>query len=175
MRQWLMCEGECVNETLSTFFIRARGGGGGGGDKKKKKPAPVAEPAPREVIYQEQQVVAQDQSVRYAHASGDMNPIHLDNEVARSVGLPSIILHGLCTMAFASRAVVQGVCAGDPNRLHRLKVRFTKPVLPGWTLTTRVWREGQEEGRQVFGLETVNQDGVVVLTQALAEVKEVQA
>lgn len=173
MRQWLMCEGECVNETVSTFFIRARGGGGGGGGgKKPKKPVEVAEPAPREIVSVDEQEVALDQSRRYAHASGDMNPIHLDNEVARAVGLPSIILHGLCTMAFASRAVVMGPCEGDPKRLHRLKVRFTKPVLPGWTLRTQVWREQDSDGRQVYGLEMSNQDGVVVLTQALAEVKE---
>ena len=61
-------------------------------------------------------------TVRYAGASGDFNPIHLDDEVARSVGLPGRILHGLWTMAQVARAHTDA--AGGPERLKRLSVQF---------------------------------------------------
>jgi acyl dehydratase len=83
-----------------------------------------------------------DQTWRYAAASGDDNRIHVDDEFARGVGLPGIILHGLCTMAMCSRAVIEVVAGGDPTRLARLAVRFSKPVLPGSDLVTTVYRDG---------------------------------
>jgi acyl dehydratase len=61
-------------------------------------------------------------TARYAGASGDFNPIHLDDELARSVGLPGRILHGLWTMAQVARA--QTEAAGDPTALRRLSVQF---------------------------------------------------
>ena len=79
--------------------------------------------------------VAGDQADRYAQASGDHNPIHLDEEAARAVGLPGRILHGLCTMALAGRAVEE-VAGREPARLA---VRFSAPVALGSTVTTRVW------------------------------------
>jgi acyl dehydratase len=73
-------------------------------------------------------------------------------------------------MAFAARAVVNGVADGNPDRLKRLKVRFSKPVLPGWELETRIWKESATDGVTTYGLEVVNQDGVSVITNAIAEV-----
>jgi acyl dehydratase len=67
-------------------------------------------------------------TVRYAGASGDFNPIHVDEEFARSVGLPGRILHGLWTMAQVARA--QTEAAGGPERLKRLSVQFRGMGLP---------------------------------------------
>jgi acyl dehydratase len=67
-------------------------------------------------------------TVRYAGASGDFNPIHIDEEFARSVGLPGRILHGLWTMAQVARA--QTDAAGGPERLKRLAVQFRGMGLP---------------------------------------------
>jgi acyl dehydratase len=61
-------------------------------------------------------------TVRYAGASGDFNPIHLDEEFAQRVGLPGRILHGLWTMAQVARAHTQA--AGSPEKLRRLSVQF---------------------------------------------------
>jgi acyl dehydratase len=80
-----------------------------------------------------------DQTFRYAEASGDPMTIHLDDEVARAVGLPGIIVHGLCTMAFTSWAAITELCGGDPRRLKRIAVRFSQPLLPKQELTTRFW------------------------------------
>jgi acyl dehydratase len=67
-------------------------------------------------------------TVRYAGASGDFNPIHIDEEFARSVGLPGRILHGLWTMAQVARA--QTEAAGGPQRLRRLSVQFRGMGVP---------------------------------------------
>jgi acyl dehydratase len=80
--------------------------------------------------------VTPDQADRYAQASGDHNPIHLDEDAARAVGLPGRILHGLCTMAVAGHAVAE-TAGREPSRLA---VRFSAPVALGETVTTRVRR-----------------------------------
>lgn len=116
------------------------------------------------------QTLDDDQTFRYADASGDRNPIHLDDDIARSVGLPGRIIHGLCTMAFTSWAVVQSVADGDSTRLKRLAVRFSRPVLPGQTITTRIWSAGEVDGRKVYGFETTSDTGDVVIKDGLAEV-----
>ena len=67
-------------------------------------------------------------TVRYAGASGDFNPIHIDEEFARSVGLPGKILHGLWSMAQVARA--QTEAAGGPETLQRLSVQFRGMGLP---------------------------------------------
>jgi acyl dehydratase len=61
-------------------------------------------------------------TVRYAGASGDFNPIHIDEEFARQVGLPGRILHGLWTMAQVARAHTE--VGGGPEKLRRLSVQF---------------------------------------------------
>ncbi len=64
--------------------------------------------------------------VRYAGASGDFNVIHWNERIARSVGLPDVIAHGMFTMALAARVVTDW--AGDPGRVVEYGVRFTRPV-----------------------------------------------
>ena len=66
---------------------------------------------------------------RYAGASGDFNPIHIDNDFAQMVGLPRNILHGLYSMALVARASVEAV-EGDPRSLRRLKVQFRGMGVP---------------------------------------------
>jgi acyl dehydratase len=67
-------------------------------------------------------------TVRYAGASGDFNPIHIDEEFARAVGLPGRILHGLWTMAQVARA--QTEAAGGPEHLKRISVQFRGMGVP---------------------------------------------
>src|ERR1700759_845017 len=61
---------------------------------------------------------------RYAEASGDYNPIHVDREFAESVGLPSNILHGLYSMGLVAKAEAQGLAGGGPRALKKLTVQF---------------------------------------------------
>jgi acyl dehydratase len=64
--------------------------------------------------------------VRYAGASGDFNPIHWNDRVAESVGLPGVVAHGMLTMALGGRLVTNWV--GDPSAVRGYQVRFTRPV-----------------------------------------------
>ncbi|MEO1483023.1 MAG: MaoC/PaaZ C-terminal domain-containing protein [Myxococcota bacterium] len=112
--------------------------------------------------------VAPDQAERYAEASGDRNPIHLDDAVARHAGLKGRILHGLCTMAFAQRVIVDRVAGGVPSRLKRLRVRFSRPVYLGDTLTCAL-QPVSIDGH--YRVTVQNQDGVSVLKDGIAEVQ----
>ena len=71
--------------------------------------------------------------VRYAGASGDFNPIHVDDEFARRVGLPGRILHGLWTMAQVARALTDA--GGGPHSLQRLSIQFRGMALPEREIT----------------------------------------
>lgn len=104
-----------------------------------------------------------DQITAYAEASGDRNPIHLDEDFARSVGLPGVIAHGLLQMGLL--AVVAGEAAGGPSRLRSLACRFTGMVEPGDTVTFTAQPAGG--GRLELG--ATNQRGEAVLTKAVAE------
>jgi acyl dehydratase len=65
--------------------------------------------------------------VAYAAASGDPNPIHQDPEIARAVGLPDVIAHGMLTLALAARYVDEQI--GEPGRIEELGAKFTRPVV----------------------------------------------
>ena len=93
---------------------------------------------------------------RYAGASGDFNPIHLDDEFARSVGLPGRILHGLWTMAQVARA--QGELAGDPLALRSLSVQFRGLGLPEKEIVVTSDVKSSEDGEASVACEAV-QDG----------------
>src|SRR5881275_662928 len=79
-----------------------------------------------EIASRQYQVTRTD-LVRYAGASGDFNPIHWNQRIATSVGLPDVIAHGMLTMATAARLVTDW--AGDPGAVQQYGVRFTKPVV----------------------------------------------
>ena len=104
---------------------------------------------------------------RYAGASGDFNPIHIDEEFAKSVGLPGRILHGLYTMALVARA--QTEAAGGPDRLKRLRVQFRGMGLPEQEIVVRsTVREEREDGRNI--VDTVaEQAGTAIIRNAEAE------
>lgn len=112
-----------------------------------------------------------DQTYRYAEASGDHSIYHLDDAAARAAGFDGIIVHGLCTMAFASRAVVAGACGGDPSRLRRLAVRFSRPMYPGHAMATTLWAPAAPEGPLAnFRLQAADDSGATVITDGLATV-----
>jgi acyl dehydratase len=107
-------------------------------------------------------------TARYAGASGDFNPIHIDEEFAKAVGLPGRILHGLWTMAQVARA--QTEAAGGASRLRRLKVQFRGMGLPEHeVLVTGTVREETDRGTVI--IDTVaEQDGNQIIRNAEAEV-----
>ncbi|HOG13079.1 MAG: MaoC family dehydratase [Smithellaceae bacterium] len=107
--------------------------------------------------------------IYYAGASGDFNPIHIDPEFGKMVGLGGAILQGLCTLAFASKTVTDW--AGDPGKLKRLKCRFSAPVLMEDTISVQGTVTDVQSGRARIDLKVVNQNGVEVLQKVEAEVE----
>lgn len=136
-------------------FIRGAGGFGG---ERGPQAAPFELPSRKpdhEVAYE----TREDQALLY-RLSGDMNPLHSDPDVARMAGFPKPILHGLCTYGVTGRALLQGLCGGDPARFRSMEGRFSKPVFPGETLTVKMWVDGDTALFQ-----TVNPAGEIVLDQ----------
>jgi acyl dehydratase len=107
-------------------------------------------------------------TVRYAGASGDFNPIHVDEEFARQVGLPGRILHGLWTMAQVARAATDA--GGGPETLRRLSVQFRGMGLPEREITVRgTVEEVRDDGVAVVSV-VAEQDGAAIIRNAQAEI-----
>jgi acyl dehydratase len=113
--------------------------------------------------------VTVEQIRQYAEASGDRNPIHLDETFARSAGLPGVIAHGMLTMAFANQMVTDWL--GDRSWLKSLQGRFAGMVLPGDDVTCSgsVASRDDETRRLVINLVVTNQRGEKVLNKGVAE------
>lgn len=109
-----------------------------------------------------------DQTRRFAAATDDWDAYTLDEDVARSMGFPTIIVHGTCTLAFAARALVRLVAGGDPRRLRRFAARLASPLLlvPGQALTVRTWPG--DGGRH--GFDAIDNEGTTMLKNGLVEV-----
>ena len=158
--------GEPVVEQYWTTFVR---GAQGVEDVGEEAPGHRFDEAlrEREPDAEVAQTFDADQTFRYAEASGDPMQIHLDEEFAKAVGLPGIIIHGLCTMAFTSVAAIEHACPDDPTRLKRLAVRFASIALPEQTITTRIW-DARATARYAY--ETTSDAGAVVIKDGLAEI-----
>lgn len=152
-------DGAAVIDQYATLFVRGLGGLSSDGPDKPSHVFPGdARERPVGAVSVE---VDLDQPYRYRDASGDTNRIHVDDEFARAVGLPGVILHGLCTMAMCGRVVVDMVAGADPSSLSRLAVRFSKPVFPGTRLDVSVYDagDGSFAFEVVSGGERVIRDG----------------
>lgn len=155
---------EDVATVRATSFIRGSGSG------SKKPSSGGGQEEERKIVHEESVKVDEDQTYRYAEASGDSNPIHQDENIAKMAGLPGIILHGMCTMAMATKGAVDGLAGGDPTRVKRVAVRFSKPVLPGQELTTRFWEIGSGGDTKTYGFETYNPEGQPVIKNGQVEI-----
>ena len=107
-------------------------------------------------------------TVRYAGASGDFNPIHIDEEFAKAVGLPGKILHGLWTMAQVARA--QTEAGGGPESLRRLSVQFRGMGVPEQELIVRSTVREVVDGVAKIDT-TAEQSGKKIIRNAEAEVR----
>ena len=146
-------DGEPVNEQFATIVVRGAGSGANRPSSAKETPDPADSP---DVSFTRH--VSADMPTRYAEASGDHNPIHLDDAVAKMVGLPGPINHGLGTLSLIAGGLVEHVAGGDASQVRRIKVRFTDVVFPGTDLETRVW--AADTGHR---FETARPDGTVVI------------
>jgi acyl dehydratase len=162
-------DGAPVLEQYSTLLIRGSSGGESTGPDKPPHQFPRS--ARGAAVGELTVHVDDDQTYRYRDASGDEMPIHVDEAFARRVGLPGVIVHGLCTMAMCSQAVVRTVAGGDPTRVRRLAVRFARPVFPGSDVTTSLYSAGRRDRVSAYPFEAAS-SGTVVIKDGLAEVED---
>jgi acyl dehydratase len=99
---------------------------------------------------------------RYAGASGDFNPIHIDPEFAKAVGLPSTILHGLYMMGLVARAGAEGAGGGDPRSLKRLSVEFRGMGAPETEIAVTGTVRSVEDGKALIDVVAAQGDSVTI-------------
>jgi acyl dehydratase len=139
--------------TTTSLFIRGEGGfGGERGPSGASRSAPEREPD--EVVTY---ATRADQALVY-RLSGDRNPLHSDPVFAKRAGFDRPILHGLCTYGFTGRALLHTLCGSDSARFGSMYGRFSRPTLPGDTLTISMWSD-----EDVVRFRTDNQRGETVI------------
>lgn len=143
--------------------IWARGEGGFGGEPGPETPWAAPDREPDTVL---DTPTTPDQALLY-RLNGDLNPLHVDPEVAVAAGFERPILHGLASYGLVTKALVDGCLEGDPTRLRGLEVRFAGVLFPGETLRTVVWQAGD---RLVLQATCPERDGAPVLSHATATV-----
>ncbi len=141
----LLVETETTDEAGTLFFrtrstVFCQGFGGFGGDPGPKSRAREI-PADRPSDFTVSDKTSDSQAVLY-RLSGDWNPLHVDPATASSAGFPRPILHGLCTFGHVGRAVLRGLCGNRVDCVKEFGARFSAPVFPGDTITTRGWKMG---------------------------------
>ena len=152
--------GQKLFTNIFTLFCRLDGGFGG-------------EDAPREIMafpdrppdFEEKALPPADQPLLY-RLSGDIFQLHVDPDFAKASGFEKPIMHGLCTHGYACRAVIKHLFPGEPERMTRFRVRFSRPIYPGVPMHTRIWKE--EEGKAFFRV--INgESGEVVIDRGIVE------
>ncbi|QLL08442.1 MaoC/PaaZ C-terminal domain-containing protein [Mycobacterium vicinigordonae] len=146
--------GAVVAETLTNLVIRGEGGfGGEKGERAAAPEFPNREPDARIDL-----PTREDQALIY-RLSGDRNPLHSDPWFATNLaGFPRPILHGLCTYGVSGRALVSELGNGVAANITSIAARFTKPVFPGETLSTSIWKT--EPGKALFRTEASGAEGL---------------
>ncbi len=153
--------------TRTGLFIREAGGFGGprgpeGDEESELAGAPVPSREPDEVV---SYATRSDQALLY-RLSGDRNPLHSDPAFAKRAGFDRPILHGLCTYGFTGRALLHAVCGSDPARFGAMRARFSRPTMPGDTLSISVWDIG-DSARGTYRFRTETQRGETVIDGGL--------
>jgi NAD(P)-dependent dehydrogenase (short-subunit alcohol dehydrogenase family)/acyl dehydratase/putative sterol carrier protein len=153
-------EGHKLFTNVVTLFSRLDGGFGGDPGPKETFEFPDRPPD-----FEEEHQPSRDQPLVY-RLSGDTFALHVDPDFAKMSGFQGPIMHGLCTLGFACRAVVKHLFPGEPERLARFRNRFSRPLYPGEPIKTQIWKG--EEGRAYW--RTVNAaTGEVVIDRGLVE------
>lgn len=146
--------GQLLATVRSVLFMRGDGGCGGFGEA----PEP-ARPLPESAPSSAREIATLAQSALIYRLSGDTNPIHADPAAATKAGFEAPILHGLCTLGVATRALLSTFANGAPERLKSLSVRFSRPVFPGETIRTEFFGAG---GEVRFRSRVVERDVIVL-------------
>lgn len=144
--------------------VMARGDGGFGGPSGSG-PKPHRAPR-REPDLSCDTPTRRDQALLF-RLNGDRNPLHADPRAAADAGFPVPILHGLCTYGIACKAIIETICDYDHTLIEGFDTRFSLPVLPGDTITTDMWQDGNIVSFQC----SVRERGEVVLRNGKCTLK----
>lgn len=131
-------DGNLLWTSRSGLFISGEGGWGGDRGPANEWVLPGRD-ADQVVGYD----TRADQALLY-RLNGDRNPLHSDPSFAGMAGFDKPILHGLCTFGFTGRALLHGLCDGNPDRFGAMGGRFKSPVMPGERLDVHIWDEGDQ-------------------------------
>src|SRR3984957_2087852 len=161
-------DGEVVLEQYWSALMRGEVTGGDQGSPPPVHPVPAG--ARQDLVGTVSLPTTRDQTFRYAGASGDRSPMHVDDEVARSFSFPRKFNQGLCTLAVTSRGLIDLAADGDPRRVRRIATRFSAVVHPGNAIDLSVHEtDGSADGSRIFTFEA-SSDAKVVLRHGLVEV-----
>lgn len=138
---------------FNQFVTFAVGYGNFGGQRSSPGVKEPVKPPKRSPDASVSEKTTKDQAALY-RLSGDSNPLHIEPAFAAMGGFKQPILHGLCSYGFAARHVMMKYADNDPTKIKAVKTRFAKPVLPGQTLRTDMWKEGSRVYFQTVVVET---------------------
>jgi len=145
---------------ISGVFVRGLGGFGG----EKQPPEKTYSPPSRAPDATAEFTTSPYQALLY-RLSGDYNPLHADPSIAKKVGFPGPILHGLASFGIAAQCILKTLLNNDPSLFKAIRVRFASPVFPGETLVTEMWKDGTD----IIFQTKVKERNVVVISNAVLE------
>jgi acyl dehydratase len=155
-------DGAPVATVDSSTFARKHGGFGGKATQTAE-PQAIPERAPDEVC----DLPTPPNLALIYRLNGDENPLHADPERAKAAGFERPILHGAASFGVAARAILRACAGSRPERLQSIEARFSRPVFPGDTIRTEMWRAGE---RVSFQCRVVSRNDIV-LSNGLATLR----
>jgi acyl dehydratase len=158
---WDKKTGKHLSRQINTMMSRGQGGFGGP-TEMPRQPHRV----PDRLSDAEVDLPTMPQQALIFRLSGDRHMLHVDPEAARRGGFTRPILHGLANMAIATHAVLRSECNYDVSKIKAVQCRFTSPVFPGDTITTKIWRDGSHLSFRAAAKER----GLVVVDNGLVEI-----
>jgi acyl dehydratase len=156
-----------VGDSSWTLFIRASDSEIAKAKELRKNEPPKEKKTPREPQEEPKYCleglfeVEEGITYKYAEASKDKNPIHLDKETAKKAGLQGIIVHGLCTMAMVMDNIIDKYLSSNPEKISSVSLRFSSPVWPGDKLKVNGWKDSEDSNLLKFEVQNGSQTKVI--------------